>query len=1105
MMNINDFKKVAIYEFDTSIPTFSYTAATEIGKTGSYALITFGGKPYRVEIDSATGKLNWTAPEAVKDGSYSFSLVIVDRAGNHSQPGLATFVVDTTPPEAPQVLSIHDNAGNESYFQPGGTSDDKTPTLTGIAQKGSTVYLKNDKGETIGTAVADKETGKWEIIPTVELQDGANSLTLVAVEKFAGAFREGVPTQPFVINVAADVDKTPVDLKIVDADDNVGNSKGSVKSGATTDDDTPTLRGTVSTDQEVTIQYRQTGTSIWMTATATTSGKAWSWTPSQALALGEWEFRALADGKSSELFTLNISGSPETLVNITHAFDDAGLYIGELAHGAITDDSTPELHGRAEANGTVYLFYRAANSDIWTAMGTATAGADGQWKITPNELANGKVEFKATATNDVNAPGSTFGLTLIDPGSNVPVITGAWDDAGSYKGLIKNGYTDDTTPTLRGIAEANSHVIVEYSSAGKNYSATVQVGKDGNWEFTPPELELGRWIFKAKTSSAGAWSKTYALNVLEYEFQEKEEDFSDVYFAQGSIANGGISSYVTDNGLKIIYDYSNGLLAGEIAYGNVRIYEKTKPQFEIPPSESFSLDLIRQLKTGTLFVTVYNTAGVEMETVEVIVDQSFKYVYKTNSDDLIGGFKIASNIGYSDSIFLNRVQWKGLDSGMENERSWGEVADSQVSKQIGAYMTDIGDRATAIASIDVSTGNAKTSGMGSQSLNLFGNTNLEFDFRGAEKFSFDLSNEDAGTVVNVAIYDVHNNLIEEVAYPIDKKNTRETFTYSASNGEIIGRVAVGTKSHAFLDNLKWKSAPDSLRTIETSIELKFEENHYSREKILDGVTLTSDLGAMYYSGSTVNDFIYLHGEQNLQFSLPKESNYVHLVTHQLNSSSFVTFYNADGVEIGRGNNGMNVTTFFAPEGEAISYFIVTNTNASPGRGDQTGVKALNVRYIDEQPDYVQPFSVVDDSIRAISDVEDLASHALVGSEERIDTLELTGKAHLLDLSANPDYIDSIEIIDLTGTGDNTLRIDLNALLQHGEKDLFIEDGKTQMVVKGNEGDVVQLADILPEGGHISEWQHMDGTVTVAGVEYQVYSHGEDAELLVQQGVKTELI
>ncbi|MBY4841383.1 Biofilm associated protein A, partial [Pantoea sp. DY-5] len=70
--------------------------------------------------------------------------------------------------------------------------------------------------------------------------------------------------------------------------------------------------------------------------------------------------------------------------------------------------------------------------------------------------------------------------------------------------------------------------------------------------------------------------------------------------------------------------------------------------------------------------------------------------------------------------------------------------------------------------------------------------------------------------------------------------------------------------------------------------------------------------------------------------------------------------------------------------------------------------------------------------------------------------------------------------------------------------LFIEDGKTQLMVKGNEGDVVELKDILPEGSDISEWQHQEGTVTIAGVKYNVYSH-DDAELLVQQGVRTELV
>jgi hypothetical protein len=154
------------------------------------------------------------------------------------------------------------------------------------------------------------------------------------------------------------------------------------------------------------------------------------------------------------------------------------------------------------------------------------------------------------------------------------------------------------------------------------------------------------------------------------------------------------------------------------------------------------------------------------------------------------------------------------------------------------------------------------------------------------------------------------------------------------------------------------------------------------------------------------------------------------------------------------------------------------------------------------------FSVSDslvDNIHQLHDIELLANQPIKGLEEITDTLQLTGSGQLLDLIAQNSSIESIEIIDITGSGDNILKLDLNALLQHGEKDLFIEDGKTQLLVKGDEGDVVQLVDILPEGSDISEWQHQEGTVTVAGVEYNVYSHGDDAELLVQQGVKTELV
>jgi len=85
-----------------------------------------------------------------------------------------------------------------------------------------------------------------------------------------------------------------------------------------------------------------------------------------------------------------------------------------------------------------------------------------------------------------------------------------------------------------------------------------------------------------------------------------------------------------------------------------------------------------------------------------------------------------------------------------------------------------------------------------------------------------------------------------------------------------------------------------------------------------------------------------------------------------------------------------------------------------------------------------------------------------------------------------------------------LSLSIADVLASGQQDLYIDDGKTHLMVNGKAGDILQLEDILPEGSETSGWTALAGTVTIAGCEYQVYSNG-DAELLVQDGVKTELV
>ena len=124
----------------------------------------------------------------------------------------------------------------------------------------------------------------------------------------------------------------------------------------------------------------------------------------------------------------------------------------------------------------------------------------------------------------------------------------------------------------------------------------------------------------------------------------------------------------------------------------------------------------------------------------------------------------------------------------------------------------------------------------------------------------------------------------------------------------------------------------------------------------------------------------------------------------------------------------------------------------------------------------------------------------------VDTLVITGAQQTLVLSDVADKLNSVEVIDITGSGDNRLELNVADVLNHGGRDLFIDDGKLQFMVQGNENDTVQLDDLLPDGTDTGDWIAQNGTVTVAGVEYQVYSHsGEEAEVLIQQGIKTELI
>ncbi|MDR5749964.1 MULTISPECIES: hypothetical protein [unclassified Caballeronia] len=97
-------------------------------------------------------------------------------------------------------------------------------------------------------------------------------------------------------------------------------------------------------------------------------------------------------------------------------------------------------------------------------------------------------------------------------------------------------------------------------------------------------------------------------------------------------------------------------------------------------------------------------------------------------------------------------------------------------------------------------------------------------------------------------------------------------------------------------------------------------------------------------------------------------------------------------------------------------------------------------------------------------------------------------------------VHGVEAFDLNGQH-NTLKLSLTDVVNIGERNLFIEDGRQQGKVNGGAGDTVDLSNSHIAGISDGDWQQ-HGNVAVQGVTYDVYLHaGAQAELLVQKGVQ----
>lgn len=402
---------------------------------------------------------NWTFNTPVlSEASHALTFSATDGAGNttaQTQP--ITITVDITAPPAPTVQTV---------------ADDGT-RVAGLADPYATIEIRNSDGALVGSAVANG-TGEFAVTLSPAQTDGG-TLTAIAIDR---AGNNG-PAADFLASDSG----LPAVPAITAIEDNVGSIQGNIAASGTTDDTTPTLRGT--TDIGSTVEVFIDGDSAGF-ATVDASGN-WIFEIATPLSESAHNFtvqatNAQGQGGLSAPVGITIDLSAPAQPVITSATDDVPGMTGTLDNGALTNDSRPTLNGTGEAGATIRIL------DNGVEIGSATVDQSGNWRFTPNApLESNTHLFTAVATDPAGnsgQPSDGFTLNIDAQAPDVPVITSVIDDNNQPTVPVLPGQsTDDRQPILNGTGEPGATITIFDNGTPLG---TAQAGENGSWTFPVP-------------------------------------------------------------------------------------------------------------------------------------------------------------------------------------------------------------------------------------------------------------------------------------------------------------------------------------------------------------------------------------------------------------------------------------------------------------------------------------------------------------------------------------------------------------------------------------------------------------------------------------------
>ncbi|HCL5252348.1 TPA: Ig-like domain repeat protein, partial [Salmonella enterica] len=414
-------------------------------------------------FDAAKGADGWTftPPTSWRDGDYTLSVSVEDKAGNTSHSASLTVTIDT------QIVINKIDLVNDSGIPDDNLTNNVRPQFqVTVPTDVNEVRLSIDGGKTWFNATPGATAGVWDYSWLTDVGEGKHTLTVEATDAAGNK-----TTQKLDFTIDTTLSEPTIALDNTDDSGTKGDNLTNVNK--------PTfVLGNIDADARyVTVEVQHGASKEVLTATKGANG-IWSVIPTGTWADGNYTLTVKVEDEAGNVkhsTPLTVVIDTQITINKIELINDNGIPGDNL-----TNEVRPQFHVTVPVDvNEVRLSIDGGNT--WV---NATQGTAGIWDYTwKDDVSDGLYTLTVEATDAAgNQTTQTLDFTIDTRLSTPTIIMDRGDDTGAPGDHI----TSVKTPSFTiGNIDPDAHSVILRITQGDNNQEVKLTQVGGQWRFTP--------------------------------------------------------------------------------------------------------------------------------------------------------------------------------------------------------------------------------------------------------------------------------------------------------------------------------------------------------------------------------------------------------------------------------------------------------------------------------------------------------------------------------------------------------------------------------------------------------------------------------------------